>query len=139
MKAISHISVLALLLLGAARPCYALRSIGFVTKEKAKEWGLEVRLEGSGREQAWLEMEFNPAGELKDFHHVELEINKGEKFLLGYAPLQETKLQSRRVRIRFLVNRAFAEKISLCIVVGVMQDVGYEVRVKEFVQAKKTK
>jgi hypothetical protein len=136
MKTILKISVLTFLLIVAASPCFALRSIGIISKKEAKDMGLEIRAKGNG-EQVWLELEFKPEGKLKAFSHVELQISDGEKLLLGYARLQETRTSSGSVVVRFLADRAYVEKITFCIVAGL--DAGYELRVKDFIEPEKVR
>ncbi len=122
----------AVLLVAAPGRCFALRSISPVSKEQAKEMGIEVRTQGNGP-QVWVELEFKPEGKLKDFRQVELEIYEGDKFLVGYAPLRGQRLDSGRILVRFLADRGYVDKISLTLVAGPLSDVGYELRVKDFV------
>jgi hypothetical protein len=55
--------------------------------------------------------------------------------LLGYAALRETRSPSGTVVVRFMANRAYLDKITLCVVVGL--DVGYNLRVRGFVELEK--
>jgi hypothetical protein len=137
MKTIFSISVLAVLLLVAASPCFALRSLVPLSKERAKQLGMEIRSQANGP-QVWVELEFKPEGELKHFSHVELEITEGGKFLLGYAPLGEKRSSSGSVVVRFLADRAYLDKLALIVVLGDFGDVGYELRVKDFVDLGKS-
>src|SRR5262245_9091552 len=124
MKTIFNPSVLALLLVVAPSPCFALRSIALVSKEQAMEMGMQVRASAAGPDAAWVELEFKPEGKLKAFSHVEMEIFEGEKLLIAYAALQEKRSSSGSVVVRFMANRAFLEKVSFCVVAGL--DSGYE-------------
>src|SRR5262245_43582446 len=137
MKTIFNISVWALLLVVASSPCFALRSIALVSREQAKEMGMELRVTAAGPEAAWVELEFKPEGKLKAFSHVEMEIFEGEKLLVAYAPLQEKRASSGSVVVRFMANRAFLEKVTLCVVVGL--DLGYDLRLKDFVELEKVR
>jgi len=137
MKRIFNISVLAVLLLVAASPCFADRELAPVSKERAKQLGMEIRSQANGP-QVWVELEFKPEGELKHFSHVELEITEGGKFLLGYAPLGEKRSSSGSVVVRFLADRAYLDKLALIVVMGDFEDGGYEVRVKDFVDLGKS-
>ena len=128
------LTVLGLLLWAGASPCFALRSIGIVSKEQAKELGMVVRMEGTGA-QVWVELEFKAEGELKNFEQVELEIRDGEKLLLGYAALREKRSADGKIVVRFRAERVYVDQITLTVVVGL--DLGLEVRVKDFVEAKK--
>ena len=119
-----------------------MRSIGTISSMEAKEMGLELRATRAGPDAAWLELEFRIAGKLKDydpkFSHVELEVRDGE-LLLGYVALQEKHPSPGRVRVQFMTNRRFIDKLVLTIVVGegAMSGGAYEVRVKEFVDVRK--
>lgn len=139
MKTMLNISVLAFLLAIAPRPCLAMRSIGFISKKEAKELGMDLRIKANGANEAWVELEFKPEGKFKDFSHVELEIREGEKFLLGYAPLESKRTSSGSVIVHFLANRAFLEKLTLTVVIGDFGDAGWELRVKDFVEAEKSR
>ena len=139
MNTLFKITILALLLAAAPNSCFALRSIGFITKKEAKELGVELRLKANGTNEVWVELEFKPEGKFKDFKHVELEINDGKKFLLGWAPLKEKRTSSGSVVVLFLANRAYLDKISLCVVVGDLGDGGWILRAKDFVEPEKAR
>ena len=126
---------LTLLLFAASNHCFALRSIGILSTQEAKEMGIQIRATAAGPDAAWVVLEFKPAGKLKDFSHVELEINDGEKLLVAYAPLREERLASGSIVVRFMANRTYLEKVTLCVVAGL--DAGYNLRVKEFVELEK--
>jgi hypothetical protein len=141
MKIIFNLSVLAVLLAVTPGRCLAMRAIGIVSTNEAKAMGLEVRATPAGPDATWLELEFKTEGKLKDYSpersssHVELEIRDGDKTLLSYAALQEQHPNPGHVRVRFMANRAYLDKLILTIVVGEGQMPGgaYELRVKEFV------
>ena len=139
MKTIFKIAILALLLAVAPSPCFALRSIGFVSKKEAKEMGLDLRFKANGTNHVWVELEFKTEGKFKEFQHVELEIREGGQFLLGWAPLKDKRTGSGTVVVRFLADRAYLDKISLCVVVGDFGDGGWELRVKDFVEPEKVR
>ena len=139
MKTMINIFVLAVLLFAASCPCFAMRSIGFVSKKEAKELGMDLRFTANGTNEVWVELEFKTEGKFKDFSQVELEIREGNKFLLGYAPLQSKRTSSGSVVVSFLANRAYLDKITLTVVVGSLGDSGYELRVKDFVELKKAR
>jgi len=105
-----------------------------VSKGRAKQLGIEIRAKANGPNDAWIELEFKPKGELKDFVHVSLEIREGEKFLLGYSPLKEKRSNSGSIVVSFLVDRAYVEKIRLSVITGQpMNYTGHELQVKDFV------
>lgn len=119
--------------------CFGEMAIEFVSKERAKKLGIEMRLKGDGSE-AWLELEFKAEGELKDFNHVSLEISEGDKLMIGYAPLQKHPSDSGRVLVGFMANRAFLEKVTLRVVTGrAMNRAGHDLRVKDFVELGKAR
>jgi len=134
MKSITKISVLAALLVAAYCPCLAMMSIEKVSKDRAKELGIEIRATANGPNEAWVELELKPEGHLRGFNHVSLEIRDGKTFLLGYDALKEKRTSSGSVVVGFLANRTFLEKITLCVVEGVTGDRGHELRVKDFVE-----
>src|SRR5579859_8179081 len=132
MKTVIKLCVLGLLVVAIPGVCLALRSIGIVTKEQAKEMGIEVRAVGSDPEQVWIELEFKPEGKLKDYRHVEMDINEGDKMLLGYTVLKDVRQDSGKVLVRVLTTRTFLEKITLEIVVDAPTPIGHMIRLKDF-------
>jgi hypothetical protein len=141
MKTIFKISVLILLLIAASSQCFAMMNIAFISKEQAKELGMEIRMKGNGPNEVWVELEFKTEGKFKDFSHVSLEIREGQKLLVGYAPLQEKRSSSGSVVVQFMANRAYLDKITLSVVVGAdpTNMTGYELRVKGFVEPEKVR
>ena len=129
-------SVLILALFASSQG-FAMRSIGFVSPKEAKELGMEIRLTPNGTNEVWVELEFKAEGKFKDFNHVSLEIRDGEKFLLGWAPLKDKRAASGSVLVHFLANRVYLDKIALCVMIGDMGDAGWELRMKDFVEAGK--
>src|SRR5687767_452883 len=81
---------LAVLILCLATPVtsLALISVANVSRERAKELGIELRVKPNGPTEAWIELEFKPEGPFKEFQHVSLEIRDGDQFLLGWTPLE---------------------------------------------------
>jgi hypothetical protein len=139
MKTILKLSVLAVLLVAAAFPCLALMGLSPVSKERAKELGINIRIQGNGPE-VWVELQFKPVGELKEFDHVSLEISEGGKTLVGYTPLKDTRLDSGSVVVRFLAGRAHLEQIALWVVTGPPGNMSaYTLSVKDFVEPAKPK
>ena len=140
MKAIFNISILTFLFMATSSPCFAMMSIAHVSKERAKELGMEIRAKANGPNVVWVELEFKPVGQLKDFSHVSLEIRDEKKFLLGYTALREKRTSSGSVVVTFMANRAYLEKITLSVVVGEpMNMAGYELRVKDFIEPEKVR
>lgn len=117
-----------------ADPSHALRSIGIITPKDAKEMSIEVRTTPSGPEAFWLELEFKPEGKLKDYQHVELEIQEGDKTLIAYAALSEKRSNDGKVTVRFMIARAFVEKVTLSIITGFPSNYsGNEIRLRDFI------
>jgi len=138
LKTILKLSVLTLLLFLVPSPCFALRSIGIISRQEAKEMGIEVRATPAGPDALWLELEFKPEGKLKDFSHVELEIREGDKPLVAYAALSEKRSSSGSVVVRFMAARAFLGKITLSVVTGFPSAYnGNELRLKDLVDLEK--
>lgn len=138
MKTILRRWLSAVLLLVGSSLCFASMEIEQVSKDRAQELGLEIRAKANGPNQAWIELEFKPKGELKDFVHVSLEIREGEKFLLGYAPLKEKPSASGSIIVSFLADRTFLDKIRLSVITGQsMNYTGHELRLKDFVEVDK--
>jgi len=107
MKTALKFALAASLLFAGTCPCRAMMSVGDVSKERAKELGLEIR--------------------------------DGGKFLLGYTALEAKRSGSGSVVVSLLANRAYLEKMSLMVVVGIPMDYcGYEVRMKDFVDREKS-
>jgi hypothetical protein len=138
MKTILNISVLTFLLVAASSPCFAAWSIGQISKERAKELGMEIRSKPSGTNAVWVELEFKTEGKLKSFSHVDLRISEGEKSLVT-APLREDRSRPGRVVVTVTADRAYLDKVALWVMVADMMPGGtvYELRVKDFVELEK--
>ena len=137
MKTALGISVLTLLLVTTPSVCFALMSIEHVSKERAKELGMEIRTKQAGPDGARIELEFETKGELKSFVRVDLEIREGEKSLL-FATLREEPSKPGRVVVSFAADRATLDKITLRVVVGAPGNLtGHDIRVKDFVDLEK--
>jgi hypothetical protein len=145
MKTAFSLAVLAVLLVTPGR-CFALWGYAHVSKERAKELGMEVRSTAAGPDQVRLELEFKIEGKLKDFipggkfedySGVELRIGEGKNPLVT-APLREDRSKPGRVVVRFTADRAQLEKLKLCVFVT-ESDGGtiYQLAVKDFVELKK--
>jgi hypothetical protein len=115
-------------------PAAALRSIGPVTKQEAGELGIIVRATAAGPEAAWVTLEFTPGGKLKDYSHVELEVEEGGKPLIAYAVLGEKRGPNGSVSLTFMVSRAFLPKVTLSIVTGFPSNyAGNQLALRDFV------
>jgi predicted nicotinamide N-methyase len=139
MKTLLNISVLTFLLFAASSQCFAYMSIGDVSKERAKELGMEIRSNAAGPNAVRVELEFETKGELKSFVRVDLIIREGEKSLL-FATLREEQSKPGRVVVSFAADRAILDKITLRVVAGApMNLAGYDIRVKDFVELEKVR
>jgi len=148
MKTIVSIVVFAVLLGVAPSPCFALWDVLTVSKEEAKELGLEVRTKAAGQSRVGVELEFktegnfkafNPEGKFKDRSGVWLWIGQGDNSVLT-AALKEDRSKAGRV-VGFSADRVQLDQCNLR-VMAPFQDGGaggteYRLRVKDFVEPKK--
>ena len=135
LKRLRNVLVLTFLLFAASSQCFALREIALLTKEQGKGMGIEVRAKAAGPDAVWLELEFKPEGELKQFSHVELKMIEGDKSFVVSAGLRETRSSSGSVVVTFTVGRAYLEKTTLSVVLRDPDEAGdhtYELRMKDF-------
>ena len=145
MKTLFGIAVLAVLLV-AASPCFALTLQVPVSREKAKELGLEVRTTATGPDRVSVQLEFktegrfvefSPEGKHKDHSRVELRIGEGNDPLVT-APLREDRSKPGRVVVSFTADRTQLDKLKLWVVVPEPDGrTIYDLRVKDFVEPKK--
>ena len=139
MKAIFSIAAFAILLV-APRPCLALTWGGPVSKEQAKELGMEVRSEPAGPNQVSVELEIKTNGALKRFTEgsgVQLRLGDGDNPSLT-ARLQEDRSKPGRVVVSFTADRTQLDKLALWVYVPL--ELGgqiYKLRVKDFIEPKK--
>ena len=135
MKSTLSIAVLAALL-GAPSPCFALGTVIPVSKEEAKQMGMEVRSEAAGPNQVRVELKFKVEGGLKNFRHVDLWLGEGDNPLLA-APLKEDRSKPGQVAVSFTADRAHLDKISLRVTVVEAGRFVYVLRIKDFVEPEK--
>lgn len=131
---LASISALVVLLVATPNACFALMEIELVSKDRAKALGLEIRSNAAGPDAVRIELEFETKGELKNYSRVDLEIHDGWK-LLSSSTLREEKSKPGCVLVGFAADRSKLDKFSLRVVTGVgtRTMIGYEIRVKEFV------
>ena len=137
MTTIFNISAVAVFLVVAPSPCFALWEIADVSKERAKELGMQVRSEPAGPNHVRVELEFKPEGKLKDFSRVDLRIGEGDNPPVT-APLREDRSKPGSVVVSFTADRAQLDKLTLWVMVP--ESLGgtiYDLRVKDFVELKK--
>ncbi len=137
MKMTLKISAVAVFLVVAPSPCLALWGIVPVSKEGAKELGIQVRSEPAGPNHVRVELEFKPEGKFKDFSRVDLRIGEGD-YPPVTAPLREDRSKPGCVVVSFTADRAQLDKLTLWVMVP--ESLGgtiYDLRVKDFVEPKK--
>ena len=124
----------------APSPCFALWDLEIVSKERAKELGMEVRSTAAGPNHVQVELEFKAEGELKNFSHVDLRFGKGDNLAVA-APLREDRSKPGRVAVSFTADSAQLDKLTLQVMVpfrdGGAGGTTHELRVKDFVEVKK--
>ena len=145
MKAAFNITVLAVLLVAPNRS-FALWEIAPVSKEQAKEMGMEVRSERAGPNHVRVELEFktegkfgefSPEGKFKDRSRVELRIGEGDNPPVT-APLREDRSKQGRVVVSFTADRTQLDKLILWVRVPArLGGTVYDLRVKDFVELEK--
>jgi len=134
MKTIGKIAIFAaVLLVMAPGRCLALWGIESVSKERAKELGVQVRTTATGPNHVIVKLEFKTEGELKNFSGVDRRIGEGKN-----APLQVDRSKPGRVAVSFAVDRAHLARITLEVMVSESEGgTVYQLRVKDFVKAEK--
>ena len=145
MKTLFGNAVLAVLLV-AASPCLALTLMVRVSKEKAKEMGIEVRTTATEPNDVKVLLEFktegrfekfSPEGKHKDLSRVELRTGEGDNPPLT-ARLKEDRSKPGRVVVSFSAERTQLDKLKLWVVVPEPDGrTIYDLRVKDFVEPKK--
>jgi len=130
--------LLIFLLMVACRPGLALQLNQDVSRERAKELGVTIRsnLDGENGVKVWLE--FVPAGALKNFTHVDLEIDADGKRLVA-APLLASRSTAEKVSVHFSADPAYLATSVLTIVVQDAEErFGFRLKVKDFLEPKKS-
>ena len=140
MKTVCNISAVAVLLVALPGVCFALWDVDVVTKERAKELGMEVRLTAVGPKHMKVAVEFGAEGTLKNFTEVEMIFRQEDKPAL-HAALREDRSKPGRVAVSFTADAAQLDKFTLYLRVS-FRDGGaggtiHEIRVKDFVEVKK--
>ena len=137
MKPILTLSAVAVFLVVTPRPCFALWLIAPVSKERAKELGMEVRSTAAGRDRVQVELEFKAEGALKKFSQVDLRFGKGDHVAVT-ATLREDRSKPGRIVVRFTADPALLDALTLRMMVpGDEGGTVYELPVKDFVEPKK--
>lgn len=147
MKTIVNIFAFALLLVAPSR-CFALWDVLQLSKEQAKEHGLQVSSQAAGPNRVSVKMEFKIDGQLKVFSPeskfndrslVELWIGQGDTPQVT-AALREDRSKAGHVVVGFSIDRAQLDKSQLWVMVpytdGALGGVQYRLRIKDFVEPK---
>ena len=112
MRATFTASAVAIFLVVAPSSCFADWRIAPISRERAKELGVEVRSKAAGPNQVHIELEFKPEGELKNISRVDLRLGAGDNPTLT-APLQMDRSKPGRVAVNFTADRAYLGKFTL--------------------------
>lgn len=133
MRTFFRIATVAVFFAGLPSPCFAEWEIALVTRERAKELGVQVRSTPAGPNHVRVELEFKVEGELQGFSRVDLRI--GTRVT---APLREDRSKPGRATVSFSADRAQLDQITLWVMIpGTLGGTVYEVRVKDFVEVTK--
>jgi hypothetical protein len=135
MKTAFSIAALAVLLTSTS-PCFALGFVKKVSKEGAKELGMDVRSQAAGPNQVRVELEFKVEGSFRNFSHVDLWLGEGDNPSLA-APLKEDRSKPGQVVVSFTADRAHLDKINLRVTVVEAGRGVYVLRMKDFVEPEK--
>jgi len=129
--------VAVLLVLAIPTASLALMELEFVSPQRAKELGMEIRYNAAGPEAVRVYLEFAAAGQLKDYARVDLEIHQNGKLLLT-SILREEQAKPGRIIVSFAADRANLDKITLRVVTqsAPRTMTGLELRMKDFVDLK---
>jgi hypothetical protein len=139
MKTTFNLLALTFLLVIDPSLCFAEMGIEQVSRERAKQLDMEVRLKAAGSDSVTVELAFKTEGELKSFSQVSLEIKDGAKVLVS-SSLHEERSSSGRVAVSFSADRKILDKLTLRVVVSDprLGGAGYDLRVRDFIEPKKT-
>jgi hypothetical protein len=145
MKTVLTLSAAVALLLVAPGPCLALWGIVSVTKDSAKELGLEIRTTETGPHHVIVQLEFKtegkfkefgPEGKMKDYCRVDLRIGLGDNPPVT-AALREDRTKPGRVIVSFTADRRELDRLTMWVMVPApLGGTAYDIRVKDFVELK---
>ena len=146
MKTAFHIVAVAIVLVVAPNQCFAIWDVLLVSKQQAKDLGMEVRLNPSGPKHVQVVLEFKVEGALKEYDGrfkdrsgVALRIGKGDDLTVS-APLREDRSKPGRVVVSLRAERSQLDKLILTVSVpgspGTTGGTHYELAVKDFVEMK---
>jgi hypothetical protein len=140
MRPTFTIAAVAVLLVVAPSRCFALWDVVTVSKEHAKELGMEVRSKAAGPNHVQVVLEFNAEGKLKHFTHISMSLGKGDNLVVS-ATLREDRSKPGLVAVSLRADHAQLDKLTFTVSVpfrdGGLGGTHYEIRVKDFVELKK--
>ena len=142
MKALRKISGLILLLI-ATIPCFAMISVGYLSKEQAKELGITMKHRTNGDAGVMVWLEFKKEGFLEKFSYAELRMKDAKGKHLVSAMLQPRPVvhgqPTEIVSVAFSADPAQLENCAFMVVAygSSRGDVGYVLNVKDFLDVKK--
>ena len=137
MKVKLILTLLVALFLAGTSQCFALMEIAEVSKERAKEMGVTLRSRPNGDAGVAVWIEFKAVGVLKNFTRVELRMTSGGRHLVS-APLLASRTEDK-VEAYFSAD---PDQLAGCTLLIAVTDaprthIGYEFRVKDFVEPTK--
>ena len=137
--AIIKYSLLTTLLAAAVNRCHAFESIEVVTKERAKELGMEIRASPAGPDAVRVELAFESKGELKGYSRVALEIHDEGKLHLS-ATLREEPSKPGHIVVSFAADRTRFSGLTLKVVtLSGGERVGRVLQIRDFVDLAKVR
>jgi len=146
MKTIIKFAALALVLSFTTGHCFGMWDVEEVTRERAKELGIEVRSQPAGPGNVLVELELPTQGAFKKFSEdrsssdpsrVDLRIGTKDKLLLTTA-LREDRSKQGRIIVSFTADASQLDQISLWVLVAEGSGgQAYGLRVKDLVGSKK--
>lgn len=139
MKSSFTLVVLIACLFADTSPCLALMEIADVSPQRAKELGVTLRSRPNGDAGVAVWIEFRAAGVLKNFTRVELRMTSGGKHLMS-ASLLASRTENK---VEAYFSAAPAQLAGSTLLIAVTDaprtHIGYQFRVKEFVEPLKAR
>jgi hypothetical protein len=138
MKALLTLLTTVLLLTAARTQCAAMISVEDVSKERAQELGITFRTNTNGQAGIRVWMEFKLKGELQKITYVEMRVGDTQEQIVS-AHLRVSNPDSASASVNFSAFPQYLSKSTLMIVVynGPRGDVGYQFKVKDFIELEK--
>jgi len=141
MKMLLKVSGLIFLVL-ASIPCFAMISVGHLSKVQAAELGITMKHRANGDAGVMVWLEFKRESFLEKFTYAELQVNDAKGKHLVSARLQPNPVDHGQpkdiVSVAFSADPAQLENCAFMIVAygSSRGDVGYVLKVKEFLDLK---